>query len=189
VSRSSTTESGAGWLAEAQRIDRAVYTAVATTATPHLDDAMRRLSRAADHSKISIGLSALLALAGGPRGRRAAASGLAAIGATSAVVNLGVKPLARRRRPDRDEREVAGERYVPMPGSRSFPSGHTAAAVAFASSVSEVLPVAGLPLRGLAALVGYSRIHTGVHYPGDVVGGAVIGGVTADLTSSWINRN
>jgi undecaprenyl-diphosphatase len=76
-----------------------------------------------------------------------------------------------------------------MPGSRSFPSGHTAAAVAFASSVSEVLPVAGLPLRGLAALVGYSRIHTGVHYPGDVVGGAVIGGVTADLTSSWINRN
>jgi undecaprenyl-diphosphatase len=49
--------------------------------------------------------------------------------------------------------------------------------------------VAGLPLRGLAALVGYSRIHTGVHYPGDVVGGAVIGGVTADLTSSWINRN
>jgi undecaprenyl-diphosphatase len=70
-----------------------------------------------------------------------------------------------------------------MPSSRSFPSGHTAAAVAFASAVSRVEPAAGASLHVLAALVGYSRVHTGVHYPGDVVAGALIGAIIAGLTA------
>ena len=97
-------------------------------------------------------------------------------------MNLVVKPLGRRRRPERSVQASESERAVRMPSSRSFPSGHTAAAVAFASGVSRVLPAAGAPLHVLAALVGYSRVHTGVHYPGDVVAGAVIGSVIAGLT-------
>ncbi len=62
-----------------------------------------------------------------------------------------------------------------MPTSTSFPSGHSAAAVAFASAAGRSLPRAGPPLRVLAAAVAYSRVHTGVHFPGDVIAGSIIG--------------
>jgi undecaprenyl-diphosphatase len=62
-----------------------------------------------------------------------------------------------------------------MPASASFPSGHTASAVAFATAVGMVLPTAAVPLGALASAVAYSRIHVGVHYPGDVAAGAVLG--------------
>jgi undecaprenyl-diphosphatase len=169
-------------LVEIQSLDEAVYAAVASTSTPTLDRAMRRLSIAANYSRLSIASSAVLALAGGPRGRRAAVTGLACVAATSATANLLVKPFGRRHRPDRVAEEVPVARQVPMPGTRSFPSGHTAAAVAFASGVASVIPLAGLPLHALAALVGYSRVHTGVHYPGDVIAGAVLGAAVAEVT-------
>jgi undecaprenyl-diphosphatase len=62
-----------------------------------------------------------------------------------------------------------------MPESTSFPSGHTASGFAFTNAVAHTLPAAAAPLGLLASAVGYSRIHTGVHHPGDVVIGAVIG--------------
>ena len=176
-------------LAEAEQIDDAVYGAIAATSTPLLDTSMRRLSRAADHSKLSLTASAVLAVDGGPRGRRAAGSGLVAVAATSAFVNLIVKPISGRRRPDREAEAVPPGRQVKMPGSRSFPSGHTAAAVAFASAAGRIAPAAGIPLHSLAVLVGYSRVHTGVHYPSDVIAGALIGSVVADLTSASLMRS
>jgi membrane-associated phospholipid phosphatase len=177
------------WVEEAERIDRAVYGAIAETPTPRLDVAMRRLSRAADHSKLSIASSALLVILGGERGRRAARAGLTSVALTSAVANLAVKPLGRRRRPDRGAEMVPAARRVPMPRSSSFPSGHTAAAVAFASAAGRVLPLAGVPLHVLAALVGYSRVHTGVHYPGDVLAGALLGAVIADVAAAAPGRH
>jgi undecaprenyl-diphosphatase len=75
-----------------------------------------------------------------------------------------------------------------MPSSTSFPSGHAAAAFAFATGVGHVLPAAAIPLRGLAALVGYSRVHTGVHYPGDVVAGALMGTALAQFTTHALDR-
>ncbi|HKO26605.1 MAG TPA: phosphatase PAP2 family protein [Solirubrobacteraceae bacterium] len=173
-------------LVEVERVDRAVYTAIAGTDTPRLDRAMRRLSRAADHSKLSITAGAMLALSGGRRGRQAAVSGLASVAATATIVNVLVKPVGRRRRPDRATDQVPVDRQVRMPASRSFPSGHTAAATAFASGVGRVWPVAGIPLQALAALVGYSRVHTGVHYPGDVLGGALLGTMISDATAGVI---
>lgn len=170
------------WLDEAKRLDVAVYAAVAGTPTPTLDRFMRRLSHAADYSRLSISAAAVLALTGGPAGRRAAVRGLASIGVTSAVVNLAIKPLSRRRRPDRIAQSVPFARHVPMPTSSSFPSGHSAAAFAFATGVGHVLPGAAFPLRGLAALVAYSRVHTGVHYPGDVIVGSLLGGALAQGT-------
>lgn len=182
------SDDGDGWLAEVERIDRAVYAAVAATSTPRLDGAMRRLSVAANYSRLSLASSLILAVAGGPRGRRAAVAGMTSVAATSAVANLVVKPFGRRRRPDRAAQDVDTARHVPMPGSRSFPSGHTAAAVAFASGAGQVLPAASVPLHILAALVAYSRVHTGVHYPGDVLAGAVLGSVVSDGVISVLDR-
>jgi undecaprenyl-diphosphatase len=65
-----------------------------------------------------------------------------------------------------------------MPSSTSFPSGHSASAAAFAVAVGSGLPAAAVPLGLLAAAVGYSRVHTGVHYPADVVGGLALGVVS-----------
>jgi membrane-associated phospholipid phosphatase len=160
-------------------VDRAVYEAIAETPTPSLDEPLRRLSRAADKSRLWLAIAAVMALAGGTSGRRAAARGLLSVGVTSAVVNLGAKSLYARRRPDRAGAGVPDERRVKMPGSTSFPSGHSASAFAFASSVGRDVPALALALNLLASAVAYSRIHTGVHYPGDTVVGGVIGASTA----------
>jgi undecaprenyl-diphosphatase len=169
-------------------VDRAVYEAVARTPTGHLDDPVRQLSAAAHNSKLWLGIAAAFALAGGRRGRRAALEGVVAIGVTSATVNLGVKQVARRRRPDRDHPAAFEDRHVPMPGSTSFPSGHAASAFAFAYAVGRHLPVLALPVRLLAAAVAYSRVHTGVHYPGDVVIGSVTGAGTAAMVAAVADR-
>ncbi|WP_327320014.1 phosphatase PAP2 family protein [Streptomyces sp. NBC_01235] len=155
-------------------MDQALYETVTVTRTPTLDTALRRLSAAADHSKLSFAVATALALRGG-RPRRAAALGVAAIGVASATANLLGKQLVRRPRPYRAEDSPFPGRHVPMPQSASFPSGHTASAVAFAAAVGPTLPVSAVPLGLLACAVGYSRIHTGVHYPGDVVAGALLG--------------
>ena len=103
---------------------------------------------------------------------------------TSAVVNIGMKPLGRRPRPDRAVVEqVPIARHVRIPSSTSFPSGHSAAAFAFAAGVRPSIPPAGVPLSVFAALVAYSRVHTGVHYPGDIVVGALVGTVLGRVTS------
>jgi membrane-associated phospholipid phosphatase len=176
------------WLDEVERVDLAVYRAIAATPTPLLDGAMRRVSEAANYSRLSIASAAVLSVAGGRRGRRAAALGLSCVATTATIVNVVVKPLSRRRRPDRAGAAVPEARQVKLPGSRSFPSGHTAAAVAFATGVGRVLPAAAVPLHSLAALVGYSRVHTGVHYPGDVVAGAMLGAMIAEATAGKLPR-
>ncbi len=171
------------WWERAERVDVALYAAIAQTPTPALDRSMARLSHAADYSRLSLAAAAVLAATGGRRGRRAALSGLASVAVTATVVNVGMKPLGRRPRPDRAVKEVPIARHVRMPASTSFPSGHSAAAFAFAAGVGHVIPPAAVPLSALAALVAYSRVHTGVHYPGDVVVGALTGTVLGRVTS------
>ncbi len=180
-----------GWaeaLRELGALDRAVYEAVADTPTPQLDGPLRRLSNTANHSRLWFGIAAALAALGGSRGRRAAVEGVLAIGVTSASVNLGVKPLARRPRPDPAGPALTGARQVRMPGSASFPSGHAASAFAFAYAVGRHLPGLAVPVRLLAAGVAYSRVHTGVHYPGDVVIGSVVGAGTAAAVGAACDR-
>jgi membrane-associated phospholipid phosphatase len=174
--------------AEVRRLDLALYRTVAATRTPVLDAALGRLSQAANYSRISIGLALALALAGGPNGTRAAVRGMASVGVTAAVVNLVFKPLLRRRRPERKVLHTGGRSRVKMPASRSFPSGHTAAAFAFATGAGRELAWAGPPLYALAALVGYSRVHTGVHYPLDVIAGALAGVALGELTGACSDR-
>jgi membrane-associated phospholipid phosphatase len=174
-------------LRELGAVDRAVYEAVARTPTATLDGPVRRLSTAADHSRLWLAIAAAIALVGGRRGRRAALEGVVSIGVTSATVNLGAKSLHRRHRPPRAVARPAA-RQVPMPASTSFPSGHAASAFAFAYAVGRHLPGLSVPVRLLAAGVAYSRVHTGVHYPGDVVIGSVTGAGTAAMVAAIFDR-
>ena len=175
-------------LEELGTLDRAVYKAVAATPTPELDGHYRRLSRAADHSVLWLSIAATLAVVGGRNGRRAAIESVLAIGVTSATVNLGLKPLARRRRPTRADPAQFEGRAVPMPESPSFPSGHAASAFAFAYAVGRNVPGLAVPIRLLAGGVAYSRVHTGVHYPGDVVVGAMVGAGMAAMVGAACDR-
>jgi membrane-associated phospholipid phosphatase len=182
---------GSPWaeaLRELGAVDRAVYQAVAVTSTPHLDDAFRQLSKVANYSRLWLGMAAAIAAVGGRRGRRVALEGVLTIGATSATVNLGIKPFARRRRPDRPDPAPFQARVVPMPESTSFPSGHSASAFAFAYIVGRHYPGLAVPIRLLASGVAYSRVHTGVHYPGDVVLGSIIGAGTAAMVAGVCDR-
>jgi undecaprenyl-diphosphatase len=178
----------AAGLRELGAVDRAVYSAVAATPTPSLDEPLRRLSNAANNSSLWLAIAAGLALAGGGAGRRAAARGTLAIGVTSALVNLAVKSAWSRQRPDRAAAGVPGRRNVRMPASTSFPSGHAASGFAFASAVGRDQPWLGLALRFLAAAVAYSRVHTGVHYPSDIVVGSLIGASTGQAVAGLMDR-
>lgn len=177
IVRTNTTE----LLGELDDLDRSVYAAIARSRTPELDRFMARLSNAANYSRLSLASAAALTVARGEHGRQAAKLGLASVAATAAVVNLVIKPLGRRERPDPTAHRVPSVRRVRVPKSRSWPSGHTAAAFAFASGVSDVLPWEGGVLHLLAAVVGYSRVHTGVHYPSDVIVGALTGTIVSRI--------
>jgi membrane-associated phospholipid phosphatase len=170
-----------GWREDMRRLDLAVYAAIAATPTPSVDPFFRNVSSAANRSKLWLVSAAVIAAVGDGPGRRAAADGLASIALASATVNLVLKPLGGRRRPNRDTNQVPVARFVAMPQTTSFPSGHAASAFAFANGASFAVPALGLPLNAAAAVVAYSRVHTGVHYPADVVVGSITGAALAPL--------
>jgi membrane-associated phospholipid phosphatase len=163
------------------RYDRAIYLSVARLSAPVVDEPLRRVSDFANFSKPWFLIAGSLAWLGGPRGRRAALGGLTAVAATSLVVNQPMKLTGARRRPDRVGLGVPEQRWVRMPTSTSFPSGHAASAVAFAVAVGDDLPALRLPLLGAASVVAFSRVYTGVHFPSDVVVGATVGAVVGRL--------
>jgi len=73
-------------------------------------------------------------------------------------------------------------------GGSQFPSGHAASGFAFASAIGREQPWLGLALRFLAAAVAYSRVHTGVHYPGDIVVGSLIGASTGQAVAGLMDH-
>ena len=149
------------------------------------------LSQAADNGKLWFALAGGLALTG-PAGRRAAARGVIALSLASAAANLVGKRVVGGARPDLASVPTI-RRTRRTPTSGSFPSGHTASAVAFSLAAVTEKPLLAALLGPLAVGVGYSRIHTGAHWLSDVVGGALVGVaaaavVTAVSPPDWLRR-
>jgi len=68
---------------------------------------------------------------------------------------------------------------VDLPHSGAFPSGHASAAFACATVIAWAAPRLAIPSFVLAALIAWSRVYNGVHWPLDVLGGAVLGVLVA----------
>jgi undecaprenyl-diphosphatase len=119
------------------------------------------------------GLVALLPFALRAATRHVTAWLFAAITATSAGVSL-LKALVGRVRPC-DALGWCAPVRVTSPGGFSFPSGHAAGSFAFAAFVACIAPRWAIPAFLWAALVAWSRCVLGVHYPSDVLGGAILG--------------
>ncbi|MFI6813866.1 bifunctional phosphatase PAP2/diacylglycerol kinase family protein [Nonomuraea sp. NPDC050328] len=163
------------------KLDKTLFAAVAGARLPGLEHVLPRLSRAADNALLWAGVSGVLALSGRRRLRRAATRGMLAVGLASPLVNLVGKQAFNRRRPTPDDLPLA--RLLKTPLSASFPSGHSASAAAFATAVALEAPARiAIPVGLAAAGVCFSRVYTGVHYPGDVLAGAAVGVVTGLLT-------
>ena len=125
---------------------------------------------------------AALMILGGPKGRRAGLATAVASLAATYVVQVRVKPLFRRVRPFVNrEALVVGIK----PPDHSFPSGHTASSFAAATALAFYYPKAAPLAYALAAGVGASRVHLGVHFPSDAAVGGVIG-IGIGTFSAWL---
>lgn len=104
----------------------------------------------------------------------------AAIGVNSAIT-LAMKYSFNRTRPYNTYPDIVKKSKG---GSPSFPSGHTSMAFATATSLCLEYPkwYVIVPAYTLAGTVGYSRMYLGVHYPSDVLIGALVGAGSAWLT-------
>lgn len=171
---------GPGWIA---RFDRYLLRRVSGFPGGNHDTFFRQLSASANHGKLWMAAAAVMAAFPG-KPRRAAVHGLIAQAVASAVTNVGFKTLLPRARPLPEHLPVF--RFVhPQPTSSSMPSGHSASAIAFAVGAGMVKPSVGLALAPAAVGVAYSRVHTGAHWPSDVLFGSAIGAGAALITRKW----
>jgi undecaprenyl-diphosphatase len=92
-------------------------------------------------------------------------------------VATAIKALVDRPRPF--ERYAEPKTLVPHSHDASFPSGHASTSFAAATMLSLAFPPLAPPLLVLAAAVSFSRVYVGVHYPLDILGGAVLGALVA----------
>lgn len=168
----------------AGRVDAWLVARSARVRPTPVDRFLRTLSTSANYSRLWLVVAAVLALLDGRAPRRAAVRGLVSVALASSVANGVAKPLFPRRRPP-DESVPFVRRLVTPPVSSSFPSGHAASAAAFATGVALESPATAVVIAPIAAAVGYSRVHIGVHWPSDVLAGAALGSAIALGTRRW----
>ncbi|MFF5553397.1 phosphatase PAP2 family protein [Streptomyces olivaceoviridis] len=162
--------------------DRSLTKRAASRIPPSVGKVLSAVEEAAESSKLWCGAAAAMVWLGGWRGRKAAATGLAALAAAQLISNGVCKQAADRPRPPKEW--FPHDEVDDRPDSSSFPSGHTAAAVAFTSAVAPSWPAVGAACAVPAATVALERVQSGAHYPSDVAVGAAIG-----LASAWLTRH
>lgn len=168
--RSATARTAATFGAVVEQVDDlAAALALRTRQVRWLDRTMYALSACGDDGRIWIAAS--LVEATRTRSPRRFVELVGWLAAESALVNFGIKRVARRPRPDH---LTDHEYWLRIPSDSSFPSGHAASSGLMAVLLSRSSPFAPLWVA-LAAGVGVSRVHVGVHHGSDVVAGWAVG--------------
>jgi undecaprenyl-diphosphatase len=159
---------------------------------PVLDLCMSFLSLINDYGLVWLALLAVLAALGGKTGRRAALVGMVAMVA-GLISSEVLKSLVMQPRPFLSLSDV--RLLVSPPTSYSFPSVNVAYAFAASSGTSLAaqrllgrVPLWGWGFLALAAAISYSRVYVGVHYPGDVLVGALLGVFVGWLAALIVDR-
>ena len=149
-------------------------------ATPPVISTARAMSHFGEHAAGWLVLSGLGALLSRRRRREWLLVGVGAVGAHAAAI--AIKLVVRRARPSHPAVTV----NVGTPSALSFPSAHatssTAAAMLLCRATRSPLPLAVVPLMAL------SRLVLGVHYPSDVVAGALVGAAVAETVTRVAGR-
>lgn len=158
------------------QLDGRLLVAIQGLHTAWLDPIVSAYTRLGDAGIIFIALSLVMLLY--KPTRRAGALALGAMLLGLLVTNVTIKPLISRPRPWLDWPIIP---LVTERDPNSFPSGHTCAAFAAGLSWARALPWRWGRLAAvvLAVLMGLSRLYVGVHYPSDVLAGALIGSLCA----------
>lgn len=125
----------------------------------------------------------LLAIFGGGKGRSAVLLALITLTMTDQLSSHVIKPWVARMRPCH---VVEGARFITgCGGTFAFPSGHATNTMAAAIFFGLLYRRWWWPAVALSVLVSYSRVYLGIHYPGDILGGWVLGGGIAWLVV-WV---
>lgn len=162
-------------------MDTSLYETINGFAARHdaFEDALRWV--ALDGHYIFLALLAILFLGRGRWSSRNARYGVVAAGFSTAAALLiaqGISHLWKRPRPYVAHPDIA-HLFIPPSMDFSFPSDHATAAFAIAVSILLRSRRAGLLALAMATVLAVARVAVGTHYPGDVLGGAVLGTLCA----------
>lgn len=136
---------------------------------PAIEAVAKNLARSGEYGAIWAAGGVAAAALDSPRRRRWLAA--AALAPLAIGVNFGVKTLARRRRPILHGLPPLGR----APTSLSFPSAHSTSSFAAATAMSRIAPEKRVPLYAGAAAMALTRPYLGMHFPSDILAGAVLG--------------
>jgi membrane-associated phospholipid phosphatase len=141
--------------------------------------AVRAFSRTGEHAALWLALGSVGAVVDRPR-RTAWAQATVRV-AAAYVLNTALKLVVRRRRP-----QVAGlPALIGTPTQLSFPSAHASSSFAAARGFAPLLGADGKRyIYPLATAMAASRVYLGVHYPSDILAGALLGTLVGGARTS-----
>jgi undecaprenyl-diphosphatase len=145
--------------------------------TPARERAVARFSALGEHAAIWLAFGSVAALVAPPAQRRRWRSATAAV-AGAYLANTAIKLAVRRPRPQLDGLPP----LTATPTQLSFPSAHATSSFAAARLYSHAGAHAA-PLYALAGALAASRVYLGVHYPSDVLAGALLGNAIGEIAS------
>ena len=155
-----------------QKLDLSILRFMRTRGhTPAVEKAAQLIAKSGENGYLWFGIGLAGAALDAPRRKQWLAS--AAIGPAAIGLNFGIKLIVKRPRPSLEGLPPLGG----APSSLSFPSAHATASFAAATAMSRFAPELKPALFGAATAMAVTRPYLGMHYPSDVVAGALLGSV------------